>query len=73
MQENSLSFFNDIVDSLQAEYSNKIKINMNVFEKIQLTSTDMVVAQRGLPYPIVVPSFPILTSDDRIDYGSTIK
>lgn len=65
--------FNPIIDSLQQVYSNQIKINMDVFETLELTSTDMVVTQRGIPYPIVVPSFPILTSDNRLDYGSVIK
>jgi hypothetical protein len=57
---------------LQSKYSKNIKINTGAFEKIELTSTDMVVNQRGLPYPIVVPMFPILTSDDRLDYGSKL-
>ena len=42
------------------------------YENIEITSTDMFVTQRGLPYPIIVPSFPILTSDNRLDYGSKL-
>ena len=53
--------------------SNIIKINMDAFENIDLTSTDMVVKHQGLPYPIVVPSFPIITTDDRLDYGSKLE
>ena len=64
--------YNVLIDSLQSKYSKNIKINTGAFEKIELTSTDMVVNQRGLPYPIVVPMFPILTSDDRLDYGSKL-
>ena len=64
--------YNILIDSLQSKYSKNIKINTGAFEKIELTSTDMVVNQRGLPYPIVVPMFPILTSDDRLDYGSKL-
>ena len=72
-ENNPSSLINNIVDSLQVQYSERTKINMNIFEKIHLTSTDMVVTKRGLPYPIMVPIFPILTTDDRIDYGSTMK
>ena len=64
---------NGIIDSLQNEYSNIIKINTDMFEKIEITSTDMLVTERGLPYPFIVPSFPIITSDDKLDYGSKMN
>ena len=64
-----LEFMNPKIDSLQTVYSNQIEINMDVFEKIKLTRTDMMVIQRGVPFPILVPSFPIVTSDNKLDYG----
>ena len=70
---NGTLLYNDLIDSLQNKYSNRIKINTDVFEKTELTSTDMIVTQRGLAYPIIVPSFPILTSDDQLNYGSKIN
>ena len=48
-------------------------INMDAFESIELTATDMIVTQRGAPYPNMVPSFPIITTDNRLDYGSIIE
>jgi len=72
-QEQWLTFMNPKIDSLQEVYSNDIEINMDAFEKIKLTSTDMMVIQRGVPYPILVPSFPIVTSDNRLDYGKSIN
>ena len=72
-QEQWLTFMNPKIDSLQKAYSNDIEINMDAFEKIKLTSTDMMVIQRGVPYPILVPSFPIVTSDNRLDYGKSIN
>ena len=72
-QEQWLTFMNPKIDSLQESYSNDIEINMDAFEKIKLTSTDMMVIQRGVPYPILVPSFPIVTSDNRLDYGKSIN
>ena len=72
-QEQWLAFMNPKIDSLQKVYSNDIEINIDVFEKIKLTSTDMMVIQRGVPYPILVPSFPILTSDNKLDYGRSIN
>ena len=64
-----LDFMNPQIDSLQAVYSDQIEINMDAFENIKITTTDMMVIQRGVPYPILVPSFPILTSDHKLDYG----
>ncbi len=72
-QEQWLSFMNPKIDSLQKAYSNDIEINMDAFEKIKLTNTDMMVIQRGVPYPILVPSFPIMTSDNKLDYGRNIN
>ena len=72
-QEQWLTFMNPKIDSLQEAYSNDIEINMDAFEKIKLTTTDMMVIQRGVPYPILVPSFPIVTSDNRLDYGKSIN
>ena len=65
-----MDHMNPKIDSLQKIYSNQIEINMDAFEKINLTKTDMMVIQRGVPYPILVPSFPIVTSDNRLDYGT---
>ena len=72
-QDQRLDMLNPIIDSLQAVYSDQIEIDMNAFEAIELTATDMMVTQRGVPYPIMVPSFPILTTDSRLDYGSNSK
>ena len=69
-QNQWLEYMNPKIDSLQNIYSEKIEINMDAFEKIRLTTTDMMVIQRGVPYPILVPSFPIVTSDNRLDYGT---
>ena len=68
-QDQWLEFMNPVIDSLQAVYAQQIEINMEAFESIELTATDMIVTQRGVPYPVVVPSFPIITTDNRIDYG----
>ena len=69
-QNQWMDYMNPKIDSLQKIYSNQIEINMDAFEKINLTKTDMMVIQRGVPYPILVPSFPIVTSDNRLDYGT---
>jgi len=64
---------NMYVDSLQAKYNDRIEIDTDAFEKIQLTRIDMFVLQRNVPFPIVVPSFPQLTTDNRLDYGRKMR
>lgn len=68
--ENTL---NPYVDSLQAKYAPNIEINTTAFENVKLTSVDMMVIQRNVPFPIVVPGFPVLTTDHALDYGRTMK
>ncbi|HDP67614.1 MAG TPA: hypothetical protein ENN20_03815 [Candidatus Marinimicrobia bacterium] len=63
---------NPIVDSLQVRYNDKIQINTEAFEKIQLTDIDLFAVQKGVAYPIVSPSFPLLTTDNKLDYGSRL-
>lgn len=67
--ENIAMRMKPLVDSLQVIYSDRIEIDTDLFETIELTSIDMSVMQYGVPYPKVVPPFPILTNDDRLDYG----
>ncbi|NOX89624.1 MAG: hypothetical protein GXO77_11405 [Calditrichaeota bacterium] len=66
-------YFNPYVDSLQAKYGDVIEINTDEFNKIKLTRIDMVATFSNLPYPLVVPPFPMITTDDRLDYGSKMK
>jgi len=64
---------NPYIDSLQAKYNNVIEIDTDEFEKIKLTRIDMFVIQRNAPFPVIVPSFPLLTMDNRLDYGRKSK
>tara|TARA_B100000212_G_scaffold187891_1_gene141738 strand:+ start:1100 stop:2581 length:1482 start_codon:yes stop_codon:yes gene_type:complete len=57
------------VDSLQKLHSNIIKIDTDKFEQIKLTSIDMNVIYTNQAYPLIEPSFPILTDDHVLDYG----
>jgi len=61
------------IDSLQTKYSDQIAIDMDIFEQIELTRIDMFVMEKNVPYPVAVPSFPILTDDTRLDYGRVME
>ena len=71
--KNKYNLDNNVINHLQDKHSNIIKVNTDMFENITITSTDMLVSERGLAYPFIVPSFPIITSDDRLDYGSKLN
>tara|TARA_B100000579_G_scaffold360147_1_gene317273 strand:- start:199 stop:885 length:687 start_codon:yes stop_codon:yes gene_type:complete len=57
------------IDSLQNNYSDIIKIDTDKFEKIKLSKIDMSVMYSNQAYTKPEPSFPILTSDHKLDYG----
>jgi len=61
------------IDNLQDKYDGVIKINMELFESIQLSKVDMFVTQGNVPYPVVVPNFPSYTDDSYLDYGAKIE
>jgi len=66
-------FMNPYIEELQTKYSDEIEIDVELFNKIKLTSIDMLATQKNVPFPIVVPSFPQLTTSPRLDYGKKLK
>lgn len=64
---------NPYVNGLQAKYGNQIEINTDAFEKIKLTNIDMIALQKNVPFPVVVPGFPVITTDHQLDYGRKLK
>lgn len=66
------NYLNGFVDSLQKVYSDSIYINVEEFNKINITRIQMVGTYFNSPFKTVVPNFPILTTDYRINYGKKI-
>ena len=64
---------NPLVDSLQQKYSDQIYIDTEMFNQITLTKIDLYAMQNNVPYPIVVPNFPVLTDDNKLDYGKKMN
>jgi hypothetical protein len=60
---------NPYVDHLQAKYDGEIEIDADVFEKIALTNRAMDADRRHEPFAVMVPSFPVVTTDHQLDYG----
>ena len=67
------NYLNNFVDSLQNKYSESIQINLNEFNKINLSRIQMSATYSNAPYKSIVPSFPILTTSFSIDYGNNIE
>ncbi|MBN2414560.1 hypothetical protein JXO52_01895 [bacterium] len=57
------------IRSLMQRYSDRIEIDTDAFEAITLSRIDSFMLQRNVPFPVMVPSFPIVTTHDRLDYG----
>ena len=62
--------FDPYIDSLKIKYSDQIQIDFDVFKDIKLTQIDLYAYKKGVPYPMLVPLFPIITKKHAIDYGS---
>ncbi len=72
-EEDQMEVIKKILDpyvvSLFKKYSGEIQINVPAFNKIELTRISMVAAQPEMAFPLLVPSFPTLTTHSRLDYG----
>ena len=66
-------YLQPLIDSLQIKYSDIIEIDMKLFEELEMTSIPAFATRTNMPYPSLVPSFPMLTADHKIDYGSLRK
>ncbi len=71
-RKNKYKLITNKIDSLQKIYSNKIKINTDKFEEIELLSIDLFGMYSNQAYNNLEPPFPILTDDHLLDYGSKI-
>jgi len=67
------NYLNPYSDSLFSKYSEKIRINIPVFEDIKLTRIEMVALNQNVPYLETVPPFPILTNKIRFNYGKKLE
>jgi hypothetical protein len=75
--KSQMTIVNDLLTpytrELYKKYHDQVKIDTEAFENTALTSIDMFVIQRNVPYPVTVPSFPQLTVHDRLDYGQKMS
>jgi len=61
------------VQTLLKKYDMQIEINTDAFENVKLTNVDMFVVQKNVPFPVVVPSFPKLTTYNQLNYGKKME
>ncbi|MFQ5823567.1 MAG: hypothetical protein ACE5JB_05885 [bacterium] len=66
-------YLNPYIDELQEKYSDHIGVNVKQFNNIHLTRIDMIVMQKNVPFPVMVPAFPQVTTDYMLDYGKRIE
>ena len=67
------NYLNPYIDSLQEKYSNHIEINVKEFNKIKLSRIDLFTFEQNVPYPIMVPNFPQITTDYNLNYGKRMN
>lgn len=64
---------NPYIKKLQKKYSSEIKINVSEFNKVKLSTVDMLGIQTDMAFPFVVPLFPEITTLNKLDYGEVLK
>ncbi len=67
------TFMDPYMDSLQSKYSDVISIDMDMFEELELSNIPMMVSNRNVPFPLNVPAFPRLTTDNKLNYGKKME
>jgi len=73
-QEEIVSKYLDpYVDSLRHKYGASVEVNVDAFNDTKLTGIDVIALQNNVPYPVVVPPFPQLTTYKWLDYGKAMK
>lgn len=66
-------YLNPYVDQLQKKYDKEIEVDVEQFNQINLTRIDMIVLQQNVPFPVVVPGFPQITTDNKLNYGNRME
>ena len=64
---------NPYIDSLQAKYYKQVEVDFDALEEISLTTIDMLVKQPGQPFQYIVPMFPVVTSDNLLEYARKMR
>jgi hypothetical protein len=63
-----LYYWESYLTSLQKKYSDSIELDYKEFNKIKLTKIDFVGFKPGVPFPSIVPGFPVLISSENLEY-----
>ncbi len=66
-------YLDPYMEKLREKYQKQVLINTDAFENIKLTSVNMFVIQRNMPFPVPVPEFPQLTTHNKLDYGRKME
>jgi hypothetical protein len=64
-----IKYLNPIINKLFLKYSDKIKIDFEILDEINLTSIPMHIVNKNAAYHSPIPQFPILTDNYKINYG----
>jgi len=66
-------YMDPYIDSLQSKYSDLIEVDTDMFEQLKLSTVPMMVSNRNVPFPLAVPAFPRLTTDNLLNYGKKLE
>ncbi len=56
------------LSDLKKEYAQQIRVDQDYFNQFDISKTQLFVTQPNVPYEVVVPGWPMFTSDNSMDY-----
>jgi hypothetical protein len=72
-QADALDLMTGHIDSLQGMYGHRVEINTEAFNAVKLTRVSAFAMERDVPFPVYVPSFPVITTDHNLEYGRALE
>ena len=62
----ALDYLTTQVQNLRRQYAPLIEVNREALEETEISAVNTLVFARDVPFPVVVPGFPVLTRDDSL-------
>lgn len=67
-QRNLEKAFDAYLQDLEKKHSAEIRVNMDEFDNLELSGIQVFVQKEHVPYPVATPSWPIFTTNNKMDY-----
>ncbi len=60
--------FDAYLTDLLEKYRDEIQVDLDEFEKLELSGVQLFVKQEQVPYPVAVPAWPVFSTNNEVNY-----